>query len=180
MVTQLNNVKPLNYDRELAELRLTENALFVEALFAPTDEMVEEFKRIWLRREELLREMEMNITPLPCGLSVETAKSVKTVIDMKPCSLEEFRAIPKPGNWTFTRDIFRTGFWWCRGVSGQHTLLPVSVINKYCLSLRQVLILEGVIEIEKQSVSSVEPAHEVHCSNSIDQGYEKYFYHRSW
>jgi hypothetical protein len=179
MIAQTKNVRPLNYEQELAELRKREDLLAEEALIAPTDEMLSEFQQIWSRREQILKEIEMNIPPLPVSLPLSEETS-EYVINMKPCSLAELRAIPRPGNWVFIRDTFKSSYWWCKGVSGHHTLLPVSVINQYGLTLRQVLILEGVIKVEKQPLITTEPAHEIQESNSIDQGYEKYFYSRSW
>lgn len=174
----LNSPEAFDFNAELTELRLAEDALFQEFLTAPTHEMLQQFARIWERRNEIHTAMDAEITPMPASL--ETSKSV---IDISPCSLEEFRAIPKPGKWTYIPGLFgRQSAWICPGICGRHSALPKSVVNQYELSTRQILILEGKIEIKKPDPlhNTPEASHEVRESQSLETSYEKHFDRMSW
>ena len=147
MIAQIKNAEPLDYEQELAQLRSEENALFNEALSSPKEEMLGKFVQIWTRREQILKEVEMSITPMPEGLPLNsnTAKSVS----FEPYTLEEWKAIPKPGRWKYITPSYLPPCWIKNDSPGRYDSLPEVIVKMYGLTARQILILEGKIEAEK-------------------------------
>lgn len=167
------------YEAELLALRLAEDILFEQAMSSPEDEMFNKFIEIWTRREQIMRECEMSITPMPADdLTGNTGISV----GIMTCTLEEFLAIPKPGKWKFYGTTFLPPCWIREDVPGRHDSLPESIRKMYKLSPRQIAILEGKIRVEKpkyipaesQRIQGItEVAH--NGASRMEDSYERYF-----
>lgn len=131
-----------DYETDLAELRLAEDALFAQALFSPQDEMLSQFQEIWATRESIHKAIEMNTTPMP-------TESVK-VTESTHCTIEEIRDLPKL-YWYQAESRGKNA--WVSKVSTvlckKGEKLPESIIRQYKLTPRQIAIFQRDVTLEK-------------------------------
>lgn len=146
MMLQKIAPKLQDYETELAELRLAEDALFAQALSSPQDGMLSQFQEIWATRESIHKAIEMNTTPMPTE-PVEVTESAHCTAH---CTIEEIRDLPKL--YWYQAELRGKNAW----VSQISTVLckkgekiPESIIRQYKLTPRQIAIFQRDVTLEK-------------------------------
>lgn len=134
-----------DYETDLAELRLAEDALFAQALSSPQDGMLSQFQEIWATRESIHKAIEMNTTPMPTE-PVEVTESAHCTAH---CTIEEIRDLPKL--YWYQAELRGKNDWIPKAstmLCKKCEKLPESIIQQYKLTPRQVAILQQEVTLE--------------------------------
>lgn len=146
MMLQKIAPKLQDYETELTELRLKEDALFAQALSSPQDGMLSQFQEIWATRESIHKAIEMNTTPMPTE-PVEVTESAHCTAH---CTIEEIRDLPKL--YWYQAELRGKNDWIPKAstmLCKKGEKLPESIIRYYKLTPRQIAIFQRDITLEK-------------------------------